>query len=296
MNSLQIINNHKLEILQKGHSGPLIVILTGMGCSFEEWYEVTEELRKTTQVLMYHRPGLGDSELGAEVRNTFATVQDLYELLHFLKVKEPIYLVGHSYGGLCAQHYVKVHPEMVAGMVLVDSTSVNVRELDELDLHFLNEESDDKWVLKCLDYASKEKEQLISIIQPSLLEKHKHFPAEVQKKLIAFQIQPSLYKAMASEIQNWKKDAEIIKKLNEFPNLPLVVIGRDKEHTILSDTETYIPEWELRRFEEKWEELIIQQGSLSENGEVIFAEGSGHSIFLDRPDVIVESVLKLTGK
>ncbi|WP_226673829.1 alpha/beta fold hydrolase [Rossellomorea aquimaris] len=296
INSLQIINNHKLEILQKGRSGPLIVILTGMGCSFEEWYEVTEELRKTTQVLMYHRPGLGDSELGAEVRNTFATVQDLYELLHFLKVKEPIYLVGHSYGGLCAQHFVKVHPEMVAGMVLVDSTSVNVRELDELDLPVLNEESDEKWVLKCLEYASKEKEQLTSIIQPSLLEKHKQFPVDIQERLISFQCNPSLYKAMASEIQNWKKDAEIIKKLNELTNTPLVVIGRDKEHSILSDSEADIPEWELRTFEEKWEELIIQQGNLSENSDVIFAEGAGHSIFLNRPDVVVDSVLKITGK
>ncbi len=33
-----------------------------MGSSFHEWYEVTEILSKTNRVLMYHRPGLGESK------------------------------------------------------------------------------------------------------------------------------------------------------------------------------------------------------------------------------------------
>jgi pimeloyl-ACP methyl ester carboxylesterase len=264
-----------------------------MGCSFDEWYEVTEELRKTTQILMIHRPGLGESDLGDEIRNTYATVQDLYCLLKLLGMNKPLYLVGHSYGGLCAQHFARVHPEWVGGMVLVDSTSVNLKRLDELELPTLNKESDEKWVEKCLNYALKEKAELTMIIKPSLLDKHKQFPVSVQQRLLDFQTNPYLYKAMASEIQNWKKDAENIKGLGGFPDVPLVVIGRDKEYTILSDMDTGIPEWELRRFEEKWEELIREQVKLSKKGELRFAKRSGHAVFLDRPDVLIDSILKM---
>ncbi|MCA1058890.1 alpha/beta hydrolase [Rossellomorea aquimaris] len=283
-------------MLQKGHAGSLIVILTGMGCSFDEWHEVTNELSRTNQILMFHRLGLGRSELGDEVRNTYATVKDLFELLNSLKVKKPIYIVAHSYGGLCAQHFAKVHPERVAGMVLVDSTSVDLKDLDELDLPTINKETDETWINKCLEYASKDREQLTSIIQPFLLEKHKQFPASVQRRLLEFQTTPSLYEAMASEIKNWKKDASIIKRLKGFPNVPLVVIGRDKEYTIISETEVGIPKWESKKFEEKWEELIGQQATLSTKGELRFAKGSGHSIFLDRPDIVIDSIQKVIGE
>jgi hypothetical protein len=52
-------------------------------------------------------------------------------------------------------------------------------------------------------------------------------------------------------------------------------------------------EWELRRFEEKWEELIREQATLSKKSELRFAKGSGHSVFLDRPDVLIDSVLNM---
>lgn len=102
-----------------------------------------------------------------------------------------------------------------------------------------------------------------------------------------------MYKAMASEIKEWTKDAEVIISLGNFPDLPLIVIGRDKEYTIEIESNNGIPEWELREFEEKWEELISNQSKLSSNGELIFAAKSGHSVFLDRPDVVVDSVHKL---
>ena len=85
----------------------------GMGSSFEEWYEVTEVLSKTNKIIMFHRPGLGESEIGHENRTTFQTVQEITCLLSELEIAEPILLVGHSYGGLCAQHFAKLHPHKV---------------------------------------------------------------------------------------------------------------------------------------------------------------------------------------
>ncbi len=245
---------------------------------------------------MYHRPGLGQSELGEEIRNTEATVQDVHQLLTYFEIDEPVYLVGHSYGGLCAQHFAKMYPERIAGMVLVDSTSIHLERLDELDLPVLNEESDEKWVDKCLQYAAMDKEQLRTILNPSLNDHFRRFPDFVQQRLLEFQINPLLYKAMASEILNWKRDAERIKELGDFPNIPLIIIGRDKEWTIRSEMEAGIPEWELRCFENSWEELIIEQAKLSTDSVLIFAERSGHAIYLDRPDCVIASINSVVRK
>ncbi|MEH7351927.1 alpha/beta hydrolase [Gottfriedia acidiceleris] len=291
-----LINNNKIEVLYKGEKGPIIVILTGMGCSYDEWYEVIENLSQTNRILTFHRQGLGKSEIGEGINNTESTVRDLASLLSHFKIEEPIYLVGHSYGGLCAQHFAKTYPDIVAGVILVDSTSVELKELDNLNLPVIDNESDEEWIEKCLNYAKKDTEKLSETLKPTLNDKHCHFPIDIQQRLIDFQLNPLLYRAMASEIKEWKNDAEVIKKLGDFPNIPLIVIGRDKEFTIKTEMKTGIPLWELRIFEEKWSELITNQVKLSSKSELFFASNSGHSVFLDRPDLIIDCIKRISSE
>jgi pimeloyl-ACP methyl ester carboxylesterase len=292
-----VINKKKLEIQQKGNHGIPIVIVTGMGNSFDEWHEVTEELSKKNKVIMFHRPGLGMSELGDESRTTLATAEEIKKLLRHLNINEPIILVGHSYGGLCAQHFAKLYPRHLRGVVLVDSTSHDFKILDELQLPTLDEDStDEAWMKKCNLYSSLNKNELRKILSPTLTKKQKQFSLEIQERLLNFQVNPTLYKAMCSEIKNWKIDAEIIKGLGDLPDVPLVVIGRDKAYSIKLGTDDGFPEWEVRIFEEKWQELIIAQANLSSNSILIFAERSGHLIYQDRPDVLIQSITHISSE
>ncbi|MFD1204609.1 MULTISPECIES: alpha/beta hydrolase [Sporosarcina] len=289
-----VINSRKVEVVQKGSHGIPIVLLTGMGCSFDEWHEVTEELSKTNKVIMFHRPGLGMSEIGEESRTTRAVADELMQLLLQLTIHEPIILVGHSYGGLCAQHFIKLFPNHIRGGVFVDSTSVDFSILDTLHLPILDEDSSDEaWIEKCSLYSSMNREELCKVISPSLTEKQKQFPLAIQERLLEFQVNPTLYKAMRSELENWKTDAEIVKSIGEFPDVPLIVVGRDKEYCIKHGVEEGIPEWEMRVFEEKWRELITDQANLSTKSKLIFAERSGHLIYLDRPDVVSQCITGL---
>jgi len=282
------VNSKKMEILELGNKGTPVVILTGMGYSFYEWYEVTKYLAQSNRVIMFHRPGLGLSEIGSEIRDTKAVVNELNTLLQELKIFEPILLVGHSYGGLCVQHYAKVFPENVAGMVLVDSTSVDLKELDELELPVIDEdESDEVWLKKCYSYSLMKQEELKELVNPSLTDKQKELPLDVQQQLINFQVNPSLYKAMYLEISNWKMDADVIRNLEDLVE---IVIGRDKEYNIKLGTMEGFPEREMRVLEDKWEELIMKQAKLSKNSVLIFAEESSHSIHIDRPDIIVTAI------
>ena len=291
MKQLIRINNKKMEILQKGNSGTPILILTGMGCSFEEWHGVTEVLSKTNKIIMFHRPGLGESEIGNENCTTSQIVQEITCLLSELEIAEPIILVGHSYGGLCAQHFVKLHPHKVRALILVDSTSEDLEKLDALELPVLNEDSsDEEWTETCKSYAELDETELKKIIKPTLTEQQKKLPYFIQQNLIEFQQKPNLYKAMKSEVENWKIDGKMIKDLGRADHLPLLVIGRDKNHMIQLGIREGLPEAELALLEATWEQLIIDQAKLSSDSRVIFAENAGHAVYLDRPDLIIMAV------
>ncbi|WP_372868949.1 alpha/beta fold hydrolase [Planomicrobium okeanokoites] len=289
------LNNKQMEIFQQGTYGTPILILTGMGCSFDEWVEVAEALSKTNRIIMFHRPGLGESEIEVENRTTTSTVEEVHRLLAILEIAEPVVMVGHSYGGLCAQHFTKIYLHEVRALVLVDSTSHDLEKLDVLDLPVLNQNfSDEEWLEDCQANADLTEKELRKIILPILTENQKRLPLPVQERLINFQQKPNLYKAMKSEAENWKADAKIIKQLGPFPDTPLLVIGRDKEYVIQQGVEEGLPEAELLLLENTWEQLIKEQAELSKMSRVTFAEKSGHSIHLDRPDYIIEAIQETT--
>lgn len=203
-------------------------------------------------------------------------------------------MVGHSYGGLCVQHFAKTYPHKVAGIVLVDSTSVDLHKLDELDLG--EDETDEAWLEKCKTYSLMEKEQLRKILKPTLPEKLQSLPNEMKQRLLDFQIRPSLYKAMYSEISNWKKDAEMIKTIRNTIHVPLIVLGRDMEYCIQVGTQSGLSKEEIGIFEAKWKELVKRQAKLSNMSKIVFVKNASHSIHTDRPDMVIQSILEIVNK
>lgn len=281
----------ELEVNLKGEHGTPIVIMTGMGCSFEEWHEVTEKLSAMNRVILYHRPGIGRSEQSQGERNTEATVRDLKGLLHILRIDEPVILLGHSYGGLCAQHFAKRYPSDVAALVLVDSTSHDLERLDTLDLPIMNEgASDEEWLKQCEAYAEQTESALTRRIQTVLTPNQLKLPSDVQAELIQFFQRPNLYKTMIDEVKNWYADARFIKQLGNLGVMPLYVIGRDADHEVEQGMLNGFPESELRLLEATWHQLIREQTMLSTTSKLVIAEQASHAIHLDRPDVIIAVV------
>jgi len=294
--SMITINDRQMEVVQKGGDGVPILFLTGMGCSFEEWFHVTEELSETHKVILFHRPGSGESEIGEEKRTTAANAEEMKQLLESLEIEEPVILVGHSYGGLCAQHFSKLYPEKVKALLLVDSTSENLERLDELELPgLLGSPTDQSWKEQYENYGRMAEEQLRNIIHPTLTDSQKNLPLPVQDQLIRFRQKPNIYKAMLSEVENWKIDAKQIKSLGPLADIPLVAIGRDKEYVIQRGIERGLPESELLLLENMWQQLILEQGTLSQKGTAKFAQRSGHSVHLDHPDLIVAVLKDMAG-
>ncbi|WP_409296869.1 alpha/beta fold hydrolase [Peribacillus sp. SCS-26] len=287
MRKILKINGKDLEVLDKGTGSLPILILPGMGSSFDDWHEIIESLSGENRVIVFHRPGLGRSVIHNEKRTTEAVCREIIELLEALQVDGKVLLAGHSYGGLCAQHFVKLHPGRTAGLVLIDSTSVHLEELDKLHLPVMDEQaSDEVWLARCREYAALDRVSLMEIVKPALTPKQLQLPASVQKELLEFQVNPGLYQAMASEIEHWKEDARRIRELGKLPELPLAVIGRDKEYSIERGVRGGLPEEEMIQFEEAWHNLIKEQALLAEGSTLVFADRASHSIHADRGGLV----------
>ncbi|MDA1745589.1 alpha/beta hydrolase [Bacillus cereus group sp. LD121LC] len=267
----------------KGSSKQTVVIQTGMTCSFYDWLPIIEKLSQHFTVVSYHRPGYGKSELGNDSRTTLQVTKELHLLLQKLDIHEPIILIGHSYGGLCAQHFAMLHEDKLQALILVDSTSMNLHRLDELHLPISDQtDSDDMWLQKYNTYSKMDVDMLSNELKPIL--------ANQSRQYIEFSTSPTLYKATASELSTWKNCARSIKELYKTLEVPLIVIGRDPQYSITQLTEGGMQKEEATQLEAMWQELIHEQLQLSINSQYILAEHADHGIENDRPDIIIEAV------
>lgn len=270
--------------------GRPLVILPGLGCTYHEWYPVIESLKQTFRVISFHRHELRNTTQ----TGTVAVALQLQKLLKTLDVTEPVLLVGHSYGGLCAQQMAHDYPKHVRGLVLVDSTSVRLRQLDALTLPVLDALSTDQvWLDKCRSYAEMTRHALCETIQPELTQEQQQLPVNVQQELLDFETDPLLYSEMATAIEQWQDDALTLERRGRLADLPLAVLGRDKELAVNSGIEEGLPEAELRLLEDTWERLICEQADLSTQSKLLFVEQASHAIHLDRPGPVLDTIRRI---
>ncbi|WP_418789172.1 alpha/beta fold hydrolase [Paenibacillus agilis] len=104
---------------QKG--SPSVVFIAGMGDSCETWKDIQDRIALETSTFSYDRAGIGRSKSAAGSRTCRDLADELSQLLLSVNVEPPYILVGHSFGGLVARLYASLHPQLIAGIVLVDA-------------------------------------------------------------------------------------------------------------------------------------------------------------------------------
>ena len=87
-----------------------------------EWRSIAETLAAQTTVVTYDRAPYGASSRAADRRTPADIAGDLHVVLQALGIAGPVVLVGFSVGGMYVRKYAALHPDEVAGMVLVESS------------------------------------------------------------------------------------------------------------------------------------------------------------------------------
>jgi pimeloyl-ACP methyl ester carboxylesterase len=112
-----------LNLWCEGRRGPVVVFDSGWSADSRAWKRVMAGLADRARVCAQDRAGQGQSSPGPVPRDGEAVARDLHAALTRGSVPKPWVLVGHSLGGLHMRHFVRLFPQDVAGLVLVDPTS-----------------------------------------------------------------------------------------------------------------------------------------------------------------------------
>ncbi len=111
---------HRLFVRTFGDGAPAMVIEPGIGDAGGVWSPVVNAVMPYTRVVLYDRAGYGQSDVGPMPRGADRVVRELTAMLVNAPVEPPYVVVGHSLGAINALLYASEHPNLVAGLVLLD--------------------------------------------------------------------------------------------------------------------------------------------------------------------------------
>jgi len=115
-----VSENVKLEVLDWGGTGRPLVLLAGLGNSAHVFDDIAPVLAKHFHVYGITRRGFGASSVPASGYTPDRLADDIVAVLQTLKIERPI-LVGHSIAGEELSAVGNRHPELIAGVVYLDS-------------------------------------------------------------------------------------------------------------------------------------------------------------------------------
>jgi len=275
-----------------GRGNPFI-ILPGMISPLEEWEGLVEELSQFGRVFLMNRAGCGNSEKGIKSRNVKENARDVKGLIDELNIVDPI-IVGHSYGGLYTQYFGYLYPDIASGFVLIDSTSVNMHLLDEIEVDGGDENSTEAWIEKCKSYAIYTPDALKAELDGWIYELQRPLNKEKQSKVRDFMVNGKMFEALGEELENDPRYMDELRNFGGLPDVPTIILGRDPEVSIQEMiNEEEISHDEATNIERVWQTLIKDQTKLNQTNEYILVDGAGHNIHKDRPDIIKRVMMSL---
>lgn len=276
---------------------PPVILEAGISASSVSWRLVQERLAPTTRVASYDRAGYGWSPAKPAPRTLDNLVAELHEWLSASGIPGPFVLVGHSFGGLILRHYAARHREQIAGLVLVDPLepiewcpvqASNAHRLGKGVMLSRRGATLARWgivrlALDLLMSGSHAIPKLLakvtsgkgSSVTDRLVGEVRKMPADVWPMVRAHWCLPRSFRTMAEYLQRLPEACAQPLDDTALHDIPLVVISAAKSDPAVIEAHR-------------------RTAALSTKGVHIVAEDSGHWVQLDRPDVVIEAIRRVS--
>ncbi|OXM68433.1 alpha/beta hydrolase [Amycolatopsis vastitatis] len=216
------VGGYRLHVRTEGLAGdgPTVVFESGMSCPLEVWSWIQPEIARDAPAVAYDRAGLGWSERGPRPRTADEMLAELETVLEVSGAKPPYVLVGHSFGGLLVRHFAQRHPELTAGVVLVDASHPEqlVRSARQaLGLPLMKATIQDSTVLATFGVNRLSKRYVVSDVE--------YLPSAARAAACARMLTRRTWRTTGEELRSWLTDVNDKVRDAKLPaDLPLAVL------------------------------------------------------------------------
>lgn len=279
------VNGRKVHIQRGGTGIPTVLFESGVLDNSLAFAKVQPEISKITSTLSYDRAGLGYSEKSPNPKRISSVIaSELFEVLDTLDLHEPLVLVGWSAGGIYIREFAHQHPEMVAGMVFIDSSHENQDNRYPEELARKIKQDDD---------ATRALFARLSKITHAEILKNLPDPPPWQNyhpdthKYYADRARPEIFEYYLELLSFFDEDTDQDQSaLRSLRDIPLVVISRSKTTFPSLKEEQNMLAAEIRN------ELQNELAKLSSNSRHMKVD-SGHDIANEKSEIVIEAIKEM---
>lgn len=277
------VGGYKLHINCQGQGYPTVLLEAGNNDFSVIWSTVQPEIARFTRVCAYDRAGFGWSEKSPHPRTVETMVGELHTLLMHANIEGPYVMVGHSFGGIIVRSFARRYPDLVSGIVLVDSAheeqAIRVPALAMAARQITGQFR----VLSAMNRLG-----LLALSPEQIPDRGLKGDALNQYRAVL--ATTDYFDAAAIESETIY--ADMVKepgiKLSPLKVLPLIVLSRGMPEPLPGASAL-----ENQQYEFTWKDMQKELLGLSSTSEQEIAVNSGHYIQLQQPDLVIGAVREI---
>ncbi|MDQ5851586.1 MAG: hypothetical protein M3380_05835, partial [Chloroflexota bacterium] len=131
----------------------------------------------------------------------------------------------------------------------------------------------------------------IGALKPSLMPLESRLPLEAAETARALKVSGADFGTGAAEMEELGSGQT--PPVATLGDMPLIVLSQGHRDPASVPSGAAITPEVLQDYDQTWEQLQLELAALSTHGKRLVAEGSGHNIQLDRPDLVVRAIEEL---
>jgi pimeloyl-ACP methyl ester carboxylesterase len=118
-------------VLADSGQGPALILLHGFPENWSAYFSIMPRLALHYRVVALDLRGIGKSKSPNEKYDSATMAEDVYQVAKQLSLDHP-YVVGHDFGGWVVYALVRLHPDAVRGVMIIDVPTPGVDPWDKI--------------------------------------------------------------------------------------------------------------------------------------------------------------------
>lgn len=294
--SARLADGRAIHMVCTGAGSPTVILTAGLGDWGAIWGKVQPAIAKTTRVCAWDRAGAGFSSPSPQPQTVDNTTADLEAALRLGGVKGPYVIVGHSLGGYESLLFTDSHRADVVGMVLVDPSIPS-----QMTVFTQAAPAFAAWVRGYFAQGLSQvrgcaRDLRSGALKPGgpdpggCLSQPPTYPAALTEKLARFQTDPAVFDTLASLMDNFERDGEIVvDPKRRYGDLPLIVLTATVPQAFPKGAPDDVRK-QAALFMAAFSRGHDDIAALSSRGVNRPVAGASHYVQVEKPEVVIEAI------